>query len=107
MELQIKDRLYIPTMLKQQGSFLEYNLKKSILNKVSLTEEDKEKFHIEEDKETKSIKWDAKTDVENPLTVDFSKEELSYLKESCEKIAEAPYPDDFWVCVERIYNEAK
>jgi hypothetical protein len=31
---------------------------------------------------------------------------LSYLKAACEKLAEAPYPDDFWLTVEKIYNAA-
>lgn len=106
MELLIKDRLYIPAMLKSQNSFMEFNLKKSILGKVGITDDERKYFDIVEDKESKSVKWDSKKDKEKPLTVDFTKEELDYLKKSCEKISEASYPDDFWTCVERIYNEA-
>lgn len=50
--------------------------------------------------------WDVEKDREQPLIVDFTKDELSYLKTACEKLAEAPYPDDFWLTVEKIYNAA-
>lgn len=43
----------------------------------------------------------------NPLVVEFSKEELDYMRRSCEAIAEQQMPDEMWAVVERIYNEAQ
>ena len=106
MDLYIKDRFYIPQMLPAQGKFMEFNLKRGIIAKVAITEEDKKKYSIAEHQEDNSIKWDSKKDAENPLVVDFSKEELDYLKQSCEGLVESAYPDDFWLTVEKIYNAA-
>ena len=107
MELHIKDRIYIPQMLPQQNNFMGFNLKREIIKKVGLTEADKETYNIEEDTKNSRITWDIQKDREMPLVVEFSKDELNYLKTACETLAEANYPDDFWVTVEKIYNEAQ
>ena len=104
MELNIKDRIYIPQMLPGQNSFMEFNMKRGIVKKVALTSEDIESYNIQENKEEGRITWDVQKDAEIPLVVDFSKEELNYLQKACEKLADAPYPDDFWFTVEKIYN---
>jgi hypothetical protein len=104
MDLRIKDRFYIPQMLPQQGKFKEFNLKRGIIAKTAITESDKEKYSIVEHKEDGKIEWDAKKDAEQPLVVDFSKEELEYLKTSCENLVETAFPDDFWLTVEKIYD---
>lgn len=106
MELNIKDRLYIPKMLPDKGKFTEFNLKRSIVGKVMLTEEDKEKYSIVEHKEESRVEWDSNKDFEFPKKVDFTKEELDYLRTSCEALIESAYPDDFWVTVEKIYDVA-
>lgn len=106
MELNIKDRIYIPQLLPAQNSFMGFNMKREIIKKVVLTEDDKATYNIQEDKEHGRITWDVQKDLEIPLMVEFTKDEINYLKTSCEKMAEAPYPDDFWVTVEKIYNAA-
>ncbi|MDR1121212.1 MAG: RNA-binding protein [Dysgonamonadaceae bacterium] len=106
MDLHIKDRFYIPQILPQQGKFKEFNLKRDIIEKVAVTEQDKEKYSIVEHREDGKIEWNSKMDAENPLTVEFSRDELDYLKKSCESLAESAYPDDFWVTVEKIYDTA-
>lgn len=106
MELHIKDRLYIPQLLPAQNSFMEYNLKREIIKKVILTEKDKEEYAIVEDSKANKITWNSQKDMEQPLVVDFSKQEIDYLKKSCEALVEAAYPDDLWVTVEKIYNAA-
>lgn len=104
MELFVKDRLFIPNMLKKENSFMAYNLKKSILTKIGISEEERKNLNMVIDEKNGSVTWDIKYDKANPITVTFSEEELKYLKESCESISEAPYPDDFWESVEKIYN---
>lgn len=106
MELHIKDRIYIPQLLPAQNSFMEYNLKREIIKKVALTEKDKEEYAIVEDAQAGKVTWDSKKDMEQPLVVDFSKQEIDYLKKSCEALAEAAYPDDLWATVKKIYNAA-
>ena len=39
MELNIKDRLYIPVILPKEGTFKEFNHKKEILHKIEISEE--------------------------------------------------------------------
>lgn len=107
MNLQIKDRIYIPQILPQQNNFMGFNLKRGILKKVSLTEEDRKTYSIEEDTEHSRVTWDINKDRECPLSVEFTKDEINYLKEACEKLAEANYPDDFWITVEKIYDAAQ
>lgn len=106
MELNIKDRIYIPQLLPQQNTFMEYNLKRGIIGKVSITEGDKKEYAIVEDSEAGKVTWDSKKDAEMPLVVDFSPQEIEYLKKSCESLSASAYPDDLWATVEKIYNAA-
>lgn len=105
MNLHIKERLLIPTFLPEKGNFMEFNLKKSILKKVALTEQDRTDYEIVEKKEEKRIEWNVQKDIETPLTVEFSQEELKYLQKSCEAMAELQLPDEVWAIVEHIYDE--
>lgn len=102
MELIIKDRLYIPAFLPKEGNFKDFNTKKSILNKIEITQDERQAVGLKENAETKRIEWDVEKDT--PLVVDFSAEEMQYLKASCEKISDQSLPDDMWQTVERIYD---
>lgn len=106
MDLHIKDRIYIPQLLPAQDSFMEYNLKREIIKKVALTEKDKDEYAIVEDQHAGKVTWDNKKDMEQALVVEFSKQEIDYLKKSCEALAESAYPDDLRATVEKIYNAA-
>ena len=102
MELQIKDRLYIPALLPKEGNFKQFNLKKEIMRKIEISEEERSRVELTQNTETHRIEWNTEKDL--PLTVDFSSEELEYLKVSCEKISDEALPDDMWGTVEKIYN---
>lgn len=104
MLLNIKDRILIPQIMPPTGTFMEFNLKKSIFNKINITEEDKKKYNIETNKESMSITWNMEMDIKEPLDVNFTEEELAYLRKSCEQLSESEHPDDIWVVVEKIYN---
>lgn len=104
MNLHIKDRIYIPQLLPAQNSFMEYNLKRTIIKKVAITEKDREEYFITEDSKAGKVTWDAQKDMDSPLVVDFTTQEIEYLKKSCESLVESAYPDDLWVTVEKIYN---
>lgn len=107
MELHIKDRLLIPSMLPEKNNFMEFNLKKSIIQKVGLTENDRKEYEIVEKQEEQRIEWNVQKDIDVPLVVEFTKEELNYLKKACESVAEQQMSDDIWAVVERIYNAAQ
>lgn len=106
MELHIKDRLLLPTILPEKGNFMDFNLKKSVLGKVSITELERKDYNIVENAEERRIEWDMAKDMERPLSVDFSNDELNYLKKACEAISDNNLPDEVWILVERLYNEA-
>lgn len=105
MDLHIKERLLIPTFLPEKGNFMEFNLKKSILKKIALTEQDKTDYEIVEKKDEKRIEWNVQKDIETPLTIEFSQDELKYLQKSCEAMSEQQLPDEVWAIVEHIYDE--
>ena len=105
MDLHIKDRIYIPQILPQQNNLKEFYLKRSVFEKVAITEEDRKNYNIQEDKENGRITWDVEKD-KTPLTVSFSEDEINYLKGACEKLVDMNYPDDFWNVVEKIYDAA-
>lgn len=109
MELHIKERIYFPQLLPQQGSFIEFNLKRSILKKVTLTDNDRQEYNIQEDKENGRITWNSNKDFSQPLVVEFTTDELALLRKGCEQFTEKgdPAPDDFWMLIEKIYDTDK
>lgn len=107
MELHIKERLLIPSILPEKGNFMDFNLKKSIIQKVAITEKDKTDYEIVEKRDERRIEWNVQKDIEMPLAVDFSQDELSYMQKACELISEQQLPDEVWNVVERIYNESQ
>ena len=40
MELSVKDRLYLPSFLPARGNFKDFNLKKEILRKIAIPDEE-------------------------------------------------------------------
>ncbi len=104
MQLNIKDRIYVPQLLLPQNNFLDFTIKKGIIEKVKLVESDKEKYSIKEE-EGGRVTWNVDAYIKFPLEVTFTDQELEYLKRSCESLAESVYPDDLWITVEKIYNE--
>ena len=103
MELTIKDRLYLPSFLPERGNFKEFNLKKEILRKIAISDDERQEINLRENAEDKRIEWDVEK--ERPLLVEFSKEEMDYLKKACERISDEELPDDMWATVEAVYNE--
>ena len=105
MQLNIRDRFYIPAIFPTKGTFAEYSLKREIIKKIAITEEDKKKYSIEENLESGQVTWNKEMDLKEPLIVEFTTGEIEYLKKSCESLSESLCPDDFWSTVEKVYNE--
>ncbi len=102
MELTIKDRLYIPALLPKEGTFRQFNIKKDILQKVEISENERKEINLHENTETKRIEWDHEK--ECPLHIEFSEEQTVYLKEICEKMSEQNLHDEMWATVEKLYD---
>ena len=102
MELSIKDRLYIPGFLPQENNFKQFNIKKEILKKIEISEEERATVNLRQNTENNRIEWDTEKDV--PLVVDFTTEEIEYMKSACEKISDEQLPDDMWATVEKVYD---
>ena len=92
MELSVKDRLYLPTFLPARGNFKEFNLKKEILRKIAIGDEERKTINLRENAEDKRIEWDVEK--EHPLEVEFSADEMAYLQAACEKISDEELPDE-------------
>lgn len=102
MELSIKDRLYIPALLPKEGNFRDFNHKKEILRKIAIDTQEREQIGLHENKDTGRIEWETEKEVS--LVVEFSSDEIAYLKKSCEALSDQSLPDDMWGTVERIYD---
>lgn len=102
MELSIKDRLYLPAFLPAKGTFMDFNLKKEILRKIAISDGERKEINFRENQEDNRLEWDVEK--ENPLIVDFTKEEMEYLRRACEKISDEELPDDMWETVKRVYD---
>ena len=102
MELSIKDRLYLPVFLPKEGNFKQFNLKKEILRKIEISEQEREAINLHENADTKRIEWD--NEKESSMHIDLSKDEIEYLKMVCEKISDENLPDDMWGTVSTIYD---
>ena len=48
MELSIKDRLYLPTFLPAKGNFKDFNLKKEILRKIAISDDERKEINFRE-----------------------------------------------------------
>ena len=55
MELTIKDRLYLPSFLPARGNFKEFNLKKDILRKIAISDDERQEINLRENAEDKRI----------------------------------------------------
>ncbi len=105
MELNIKDRLYIPVILPKEGTFKEFNTKKEILRKIEISAEEREAVGLHENEGNGRIEWNIEKDV--PLNIELSPDELKYLQQSCEKISDEKLPDDMWMTIEKLYDNSQ
>lgn len=89
-------------LFPKKGNYHQFNLKKEITKKIEISQEERETIGWKEDQETKNITWDNTKDM--PYIVNFSNDEMNYLRECCEKLANDELPDDLWPTVAKIYD---
>ena len=63
-----------------RGNFKDFNLKKEILRKIAIPDEERKAIGLHENAEDKRIEWDVEK--EKPLAVEFSGDEMEYRPES-------------------------
>lgn len=77
-------------------------MKKEILKKIEISDTERDEVNLRENEETKRIEWDIEK--ETPLHIDFSTDEMEYLKMVCEKVSDEQLPDDMWISISKIYD---
>lgn len=73
--LTLSDRIHLPSILKTEGSYIYLTIRKDIIEKLALTQEELKKYEVKEVKEGKQkgwLTWNKKT----PSYFDFSFTEL-------------------------------
>lgn len=106
MKFYVKDRLYMLGLLPQKAvNYKTYQMKKALLSKLQLSDEDKERYEIKQDEKTGSVTWNPQTDIENPLEIELTEDLANYLHGACEDVSEKDFTDDVWELIERVFDE--
>lgn len=107
MKLYIKDRIYLLSILPQKAiNYKTFILKKDLINKISITEEDKKNYEIvTSDGENNSVKWNFQYDQDHPIELTLTEDLANFLNEACESVSDNEYTDDVWDLIERIFEE--
>lgn len=103
-KLLIKERLYLMNVLPQQNSLIEYQLKKSIIQKVEITDEDKALVDFKQESES-NVTWDSKKDMDNPKEFEFTDQECQYVRKAIEALSDGEHPDEYWIVVMLLYDK--
>jgi hypothetical protein len=103
-KLLIKERLYLMNILPQQNSLVEYQLKKSIIKKVEITDEDKNLVDFKQESEN-NVTWDAKKDADNQKEFEFTDQECLYVRKAIEALSDGEHPDEYWIIVTMLYDK--
>ena len=85
MELSILDRLMIQSIIPSRGKIEDMIMRADILEKIKITQEEVEKFNIEENE--KGVKWDKSGD-EHKIEVEFTELEKMLLVSNLKKASD-------------------
>ena len=103
-KLLIKERLYLMNVLPKQNSLIEYQLKKSIIQKVEITDEDKALVDFKQESES-NVTWDAKKDMDNLKEFEFTDQECQYVRKAIEALSDGEHPAEYWIVVMLLYDK--
>lgn len=101
--LHLKDRLVLPSLFPAKVTMSGYSLRKSILNKITITEDEIKRYGIKQDADNHVI-WDIEADMKEPLAVEFSDDEITFIKKIAEQRSEEELPTELWDAVDKIWN---
>ena len=104
MKLFIRERLQLPILFPAQCTFADFQIKQSIIKKISLTDLEIKEFNIRE--ENGGLTWDFVKDLNEPILITFHDNEKQFLKQCCEALDQSLKLDDSsWKMIEKIYGE--
>lgn len=83
MQLNIRERFVLPTMIQDKGSLSEQMIKESIIKKIRLTPEEIEKFNVVEN-DNGTVQWNKH--VSTDVDICFTDVEMGLLKSCCNKL---------------------
>lgn len=91
MKLKLAERITLMGMFPEQNSFENLILKKDLMNKIEVTQQEVTDYEIRT--ENNSIKWNA-SGITSELEISFTQAEKNYLKSIVEKLSkEEKIPD--------------
>lgn len=77
MELSLKNRVVLSLILPTEGSYDKLIIRKDVMKKVELTQEEVTKFEVKQDPTTKGIVW--KDEEAAKFEIDFTEAERNYV----------------------------
>ena len=80
MQLEVRDRIHLASVLPQKSTLSGIKTKRDILKKISLSNEEKTEIEYVEDHSQGVVKWNSEK--QKPLNVTFTDEESSFLNET-------------------------
>ncbi len=105
VELHVKERIYAMNVLPKENSLIDYQLKKRIVGKLGLTDEEKNKLDFKVNNDDGSINWDAKKDFESPASIEFSEDEVAYITKSIQAASDGVHNDEFWLILTTVHDK--
>ncbi len=81
MDFTIKDRITLMISLPSKGTFNDLILRKDVLKKIELTQEELEKYKIKS--EGNGVTWEP---TEDKFPIEFSESEKNYVRESLKEL---------------------
>lgn len=107
VELYVKDRMVLMYILSirtgNKMTLQDYMLKKEIMSKVSLTEEDFVKYEIV-DEGGGNMKWNLEKDRNNPMTFEIDDKTSSFFKKMVDTLSSEEYVEDVWDVIQKVYD---
>lgn len=105
VSLHLKERFYLGNILPQENSLVDFQLKKRIVERIQVTDDEKNDIGFKVNEQDGSATWDARKDFENPREFEFSDDEVKYIRSSIEKLSDGTHPDEYWITVGTIYDK--
>jgi hypothetical protein len=107
VKLHLKERIYLGNILPGENSLVDYQLKKAIIEKVTITEEEKKEFDFVVREDGTGADWNGQKDFENGKIFNFTDAEAEYIMKGVQAASEGTHPDDYWLTISLLYDKFK
>ncbi len=105
VSLHVKERIYLMNVMPQENSLVNFQLKKELMNKLEISDEEKTKLKFSVNEKENNVTWDPEIDMANPVEIEFNDQETAYMREAIEKLSDGAHPDEFWLIITTIYDK--